>query len=450
MCVLRTMPPGLKLGLALALSRILSVVRAFGFHLIASQLLMSGLAASGAQGQSTPKGTAEAWLYSAPGTLAESYVRALENRGLIPGRSMAVRDGPRAWSLSYQESLEEYSSRHPWQNVYRIRPVKEKLWGLLPLRALGSFNTAFPFQRGEGPVWHGKGFTHAFSAGGFGRWGPIALVVNPSWFRAENREFALAPTGIDGSGRFRSALAPTSLDIPQRFGDGSYQLLSLGSSSLTLDMFGLTGGLSSSPQTWGPGDLHPLVMGAAAGGIPHLFVGTSAPVDLWIMELDFRYMVGRTERTQWFGQTGAPDSEKFAFLNGFTFALSPRGLGGLQLGATRLFHQPWPLEPGMTISLLKKPFEGILKSGLQGVDQRLDDQFVSVFSRWLFASVGAEIWLEWVRGDHSVDARWLMLEPEDFGGYAADLIASNILGEYFTFGKFLNFFIKSFPLIEFG
>ena len=184
-------------------------------------------------------------------------------------------------------------------------------------------------------------------------------------------------------------------------------------------MFGLTGGLSSSPQTWGPGDLHPLVMGAAAGGIPHLFVGTSAPVDLWIMELDFRYMVGRTERTQWFGQTGAPDSEKFAFLNGFTFALSPRGLGGLQLGATRLFHQPWPLEPGMTISLLKKPFEGILKSGLQGVDQRLDDQFVSVFSRWLFASVGAEIWLEWVRGDHSVDARWLMLEPEDFGGYAA-------------------------------
>ncbi len=419
MCVLRTVPTGLKLGMASNLSGILRVGRPFGFHLIASQLLISVLAGSGAQGQLAPKGTAEAWLYSAPGTLAESYVRALENRGLMPGRSMAVRDGPRAWSLSYQQSVKAHSSEHPWQNVYRIRPVKEKLWGLLPLRALGSFNTAFPFQRGEGPVWHGKGFTHAFSGGVFGRWGPISLVVNPTWFRTENREFALAPTGIDGSGRFRSALAPASLDIPQRFGDESYQILSLGSSSLTLDMLGLTGGLSSSPQIWGPGDLHPLVMGAAAGGIPHLFLGTSAPVDLWILELDFRYMAGRTERSRWFARTDGADRENFALLNGFTVAFSPRGLTGLQLGFTRLFHQPWPSEDGMMGGLLKKPFEGILKSGLQGVDQRLDDQFFSVFSRWLVASVGAEVWLEWVRGDHSVDARWLLLEPEDFGGYAA-------------------------------
>ena len=116
-----------------------------------------------------------------------------------------------------------------------------------------------------------------------------------------------------------------------------------------------------------------------AGGIPHLFVGTSAPVDLWIMELDFRYMAGRTERSRWFARTDGADRENFALLNGFTVAFSPRGLTGLQLGLTRLFHQPWPSEPGMKISLLKKPFEGILKSGLQGVDQRLDDQFVSVF-----------------------------------------------------------------------
>ena len=55
-------------------------------------------------------------------------------------------------------------------------------------------------------------------------------------------------------------------------------------------MVGLTVGVSSSPQVWGPGELHPLVMGAVAGGIPHVFVGTSTPFNAWIPDLDFPYM----------------------------------------------------------------------------------------------------------------------------------------------------------------
>ncbi|MDC0160836.1 hypothetical protein OAJ07_05230 [Gemmatimonadales bacterium] len=374
--------------------------------------------ASSARGQIPKKDAAVSWLYMVPGTVADRYARTLENLGLLPERSAAVRDGSEFWMLSAEEyrTPEGVSSvTPPWHGVYRTTPSNEKRWGLLPVRTQSSFNTAFPFHRGNGPVWHGKGFTQSLEGGWFGRWGPLALVLNPVWFRAENRDFVLAPTGMDGEGRFRSPLESDAIDIPQRFGDEPYQVLSLGASSLRLNMVGLTVGVSSSPQVWGPGDLHPLVMGAAAGGIPHVFVGTSNPFNAWIADLDFRYMAGRTERSRWFGLTG---DDRFALLNGFSASIRPRGLPGLQLGATRLFHQPWPSADGMMRGLLKKPFEGILKTGLQGVDQRLDDQFVSVFARWMVTSAGAEVWLEFVRGDHSVDGRWLLLEPEDFGGYA--------------------------------
>ena len=46
---------------------------------------------------------------------------------------------------------------------------------------------------------------------------------------------------------------------------------------------GLAAGISSRAQVWGPAYEHPLILGNNAGGIPRLFAGTRAPVDLrWV------------------------------------------------------------------------------------------------------------------------------------------------------------------------
>ena len=371
-----------------------------------------------AESQDAPPTVEAAWLFPVPGTAAERYVRTLENVGLLPARSLSVRDGAESWRLRPREASSVFEFTPPWVDTYHPGPISEARSGLLPVQLQSSFNTAFPFQRGEGAVWHGRGFTHSLQGGVFGHWGPFSLVLNPIWFRAENQGFSLASNGMDGDGQFRSPLAPRKLDQPQRFGEDPYQAFSLGSSSLRISLSKLTVGVSTTPQQWGPGDVHPLVMGAAAGGIPHAFGGTNAPVGVGVGTIDLRYMAGRTERSDWFGLTG---QDRFALLNGFVLTFRPRWISGLELGATRLFHSPWPSDDQSMRDLLVKPFEGVLKAGLQGTDNRVDDQFASVFARWLIVPAGAEVWFEFVRGDHSVDLRWLTVEPEDFGGYAVGL-----------------------------
>ena len=116
--------------------------------------------ASRAQGQMPKRDAAVSWLYVVPGTVADRYARTLENLGLLPERSAAARDGSEVWMFSAEErgTPEGVSSgAPPWHDVYRTTPATEKRGGLLPVRTQSSFNTAFPFHRGSGPVWHGKG-----------------------------------------------------------------------------------------------------------------------------------------------------------------------------------------------------------------------------------------------------------------------------------------------------
>lgn len=368
-----------------------------------------------ARGQTVMSDSIRPWLMPVPGSPAERYVRSLEVGGLRPKRSVAVRDGFEQW-VGIEGSGPSESG--PWGGVYRSMPSGSTRWGLLPARAMTAFNSGFPYQRGEGPVWYGRGFTHAVEAGVHVRWGPLRAVLNPLWFRAENESFELAQTRSGGGDYvFQSPLQTAGrLDMPQRFGFGAYQGLALGSSALRLDVTGVSLGLSSAPQKWGPGDLHPMVLGDAAGGVPHLFVGTQRPIPALIGRLSARYVAARTRQSQWSVGDGLARER---VLNGFVIALQPRGLSGLELGVTRLFHSPWPgegAEANMT-TLILRPFEGLIKSGLSGVNRRIDDQFASAFFRWMPVRGSFEVFGEFARVDHSWDARVAFLEPDDIAGY---------------------------------
>lgn len=365
-----------------------------------------------AAGQTVTSDSILPWLIPVPGSTAEGYVRSLEVGGLGLERSIAVRDGFEQWVGTGGSGLSELG---PWAGRYRVVPSDASRWGLLPARVMTAFNTAFPYQRGGGPVWCGRGFTHSVQAGFHIRWGPLRATLNPLWFRAENEPFELAANGSDeGDLALRSPLRSAGLDAPQRFGFGPYQELTLGSSALRLDLAGVSLGLSSAPQKWGPGDLHPMVVGDAAGGVPHLFMGTQRPVPALIGRISARYVAAHTRQSPWSGEGGLA-SERL--LNGFVISLQPRGLVGLEVGGTRLFHSPWPQQGAEMETLLLRPFEGLLKGGLYDTDSRADDQFASVFFRWALESARFEIFGEYARVDHSWDARVAVLEPDDIAGY---------------------------------
>jgi len=382
------------------------------FRVCAALAVCGVVLSESATGQAVTSDSIRPWLMPVPGSTAEGYVRSLEIGGLLPQRSVAVRDGFEQW-VGVEGS--EPAGFGPWAGVYRSVPSDSARWGLLPARAMTAFNSAFPYQRGEGPVWYGRGFTHAVEAGVHVRWGPLRAVFNPLWFRAENEPFELAQTRSgEGDSVLQSPLQTAGLDVPQRFGRGGYQELVLGSSTLRLDLAGVSLGLSSAPQKWGPGDLHPMVLGDAAGGVPHFFAGTQRPIPVLIGRLSVRYVAARTRQSQW-SMEGELARERL--LNGLVVALQPGGLSGLEVGGTRLFHSPWPEGNSEMEALLLRPFEGVLKGGLSETDRRVDDQFASIFFRWVQPSAHFEIFGEYARVDHSWDARVAVLEPDDIAGY---------------------------------
>ena len=348
------------------------------------------------------------------GSEFERFLRTLQNVGAV---------GVYPWSIrgiapSEAEALVGGRALGPWGSRYSVpaRPGGFEV-GLTQPSVHTAYNSAFPFGGNDGPVWTGRGLTSELRFGTYLRWGPLSAVVHPVLFRAENRAFEMAETGLEGDGRYRTALTPGSMDLPQRFGADAYARMDPGYSTVRLEGGGVTLGVSTAGQHWGPAHLHPLVLGPAAGGFPHVFLGTDRPRDIWIGRLHARHLVGQTVQSPYFGRTGA---DRKAMFTGLVVAFEPRWIQGLELGAMRTFKLHW-VSTESRIEQLMRPFETFIKSNIDDPDARRDQQFASVFARWNFPDVGVEFFGEYVRVDHSYDLRVLIAEPDDQAGYALGL-----------------------------
>jgi hypothetical protein len=145
---------------------------------------------------------------------------------------------------------------------------------------------------------------------------------------------------------------------------------------------------------------------------------------------------------------------KKRFTTGFVAAIQPRGLTGLELGATRFFHSIWP-RSGIPSSYFTKFLQGFLKSSLEpdrprdprfqeGLDDRgvSDNQLVSVFARWVLPKSGFEMHVEYGRDDHSADMRDLVQEPDHSRVYsfgARKVVRSNARGVTGARVEIMNF-----------
>jgi len=368
--------------------------------LIALAVLLASGGPNGVEAQTPSPGRVGFEVFA--GGESESYLRLLQNAG----RAGAYPWGIRGFGPGEIERIAPAADvSHPWAR--RLDYSTSPGWGWLRPRAGMVFNSGWPFG-GEGPVWAGRGLTAAFQAGGFARIGPLSLVVAPIVFSARNAEFELAPVDTGGGAEYRNPITPTRIDLPQRFGDETYTRLDPGSSTARLDAGGVVFGVSTAAQQWGPAERNPLVLGAGAGGFPHLFLGTSRPANVWIGRVHGRIVAGRLDQSDW---SPVAEGEPRRLMNGLVVTFLPRGVGGLEVGLSRFYHTIWPRTLGL--SDFARPLESLLKIDLEDADARSDNQLASVFFRWNFPAAGAEIGGEYMREDHSFDFRTLILEPDD-------------------------------------
>lgn len=353
------------------------------------------------------------------GSEAERYLRVLQVAGTVERYPWSVR------GLTPREvdRLLSAEAAHPWDE--RIRGFappdgRELRTALFSPATRAMYNSDFPFGAGDGPVWAGRGFTGEVQGGFFAAWGPLDVTVAPLAWQSQNDDFALAPTGLTDDGRFRDPRSPNSIDVPQRFGDGSHGEVDPGASGVRLYLPGAVLAFSTAAQQWGPGREYPLLLGNNAGGFPHAYLGTERPLDLWLFRLHGRLMAGRLFQSDFSPITeGEPDRLATAGI----VVLVPRGVPGLEIGYSRFIHTRWP-EGDFPFDLLLEPFSGVFNA--PGSDrnpggEEAQNQLAAAFIRWTVPSAGFEVWGEFVREDFALELRRFIEDPEDISGFTLGL-----------------------------
>ncbi|HKO13750.1 MAG TPA: capsule assembly Wzi family protein [Acidobacteriaceae bacterium] len=339
----------------------------------------------------------------------ERYLRYLQTEGRVGLYPWSIRD----FSPRELDSLLPITNAHPWSARYDIR---RKHRGSLTLdyvrpTATTRFNSAYPYGSNDGPIWAGRGFTTSIQAGVAVRWRWFSLKLAPIAFHAQNRVFPLMSNGETGSFRFADGSNPNGVDRPQRFGDSPYDVFDPGESSFRVDTRLIAAGISTADQGWGPADTYPYILGNNAAGFPHVFLGTGMPLNVWVARVHARLVYGRLDQTAF---SSMPKDSARRFMSGAIAVVEPRGIPGLELGASRFFHSMWP-EGGPDWSDLRIPLEPVGKKSLidaTGMTDDLRNQLASIFFRWVLPHSGFEVYGEFGKEDHNWDLRDLILDPD--------------------------------------
>jgi hypothetical protein len=341
----------------------------------------------------------------------ERYLRALQVAGIAPYYPWSVRGfGPDELA----RVMPVADSTHPWQARMKQSSARYQLYVLAP-GVEGIYNTTAPYGNNDGALWAGRGLTTDLKFGFGASAGPVSLVVAPEAFRAENRGFPLRQIASPGASPFADPYNPKNIDEPQRFGDRSYQRFDPGQSTLRIAPGPVAFGFSTANEYWGPAVDNPVILGNNAAGFPHVFAGTSHPLDLWIATVHTRVIWGRLDQSSYSPLTQG-DNRRFG--TGLVGLVTVRGLPGLEVGVSRFYHERWP-RGGPRGSDINLPFTlhnfAASRANLAGMDAT--NQLASVFARWVFPDAGIEAYGEFGREDFGTDINDVIAEPDHDAAY---------------------------------
>jgi len=353
----------------------------------------------------------------ATGSEYEDYLRVMQIAGKVPLYPWSIR----GFSRREITRLAMADSSGPWRLRDRLNtgPIS-----VGPLSFGATFNSAYPYGANDGPLWAGRGLTTSVSGGVDGHIGPISMQLAPMAFRANNSSFELLPNGQTGAQAFNHGTLATSVDLPQRFGNGPYSRVDPGGSNIRLDTKWVSLGVSTANEWIGPATDYPFLLGTNAPGFPHIFVGSGEPLNVWIGRVASRIMWGKLDQSDYSPVTGSTRSVSTAQSGTVRLAASaqvlflPRGIRGLEIGAARFFHVPYTATQP-SASFWKKPFRVFFLKNeyAQGDTAGLDNQLASIFFRWVFPGSGLEIFGERGYEDQFYDLRELIQDPDHNRAY---------------------------------
>jgi hypothetical protein len=285
-------------------------------------------------------------------------------------------------------------------------------------------NSALPTADLDGALWAGRGLNVLLRGGARVRAGRFTVVVAPEIGASQNLGFQTTASGPEGqfpaTGPYTAPwfTGAYSVDLPLRFGDQRYVVLTPGQSAAYVAVGGADVGVTTENEWWGPGARNALLLSNAGEGVPRLFARTRAPVRTGVGDFEARYFLGTPTASIY----AAPDSTRDRrTLSGAAVTLRLRADTNLTLGVGRLV-----LAPRASSGLLGQIFDPIARNQNLGIGDTLAyprraDQLTSVFTRWVLPRAHAEVYGEFARSELPRSLRDFLTAPQHTAAYTLGL-----------------------------
>ena len=279
----------------------------------------------------------------------------------------------------------------------------------------------------DGALWAGRGAHALVRAGAALRVGRVSVVLAPELTYSQNLGFQTIAAGLEGQtqpvGPFQARwfTGPYSVDLPLRFGDQPYTVVTLGQSAVTVDLGPVAAGVSSQDQWWGPGARNALLLSNAAEGVPHAFVRTARPLRTRLGDVEGRIILGTLTQSLYFTPPFA-NSDTGRALSGAVVTLQPAVARGLTVGAERLVLTP----VRSAGAVLGHAADVFFRNSNLGTGDSLrtpngSDQLTGLFARYVATSIGTEVYGEFTRSELPRTVRDALLVPLNTGAYTLGL-----------------------------
>ncbi len=294
---------------------------------------------------------------------------------------------------------------------------------ILPPEFRFSYDSHHPYSRNDGAMIRSKGAQTLVSAGIYTEIGPLSIQFKPEFVRAQNKNYPGFPDSFDGQKWTQRYVWFNLSDIPERYGDDIYSKSHLGQSSIRLNKWGLSLGLSSENIWWGPSIRNSIMMSNNAGGFEHITFNTTRPQKTPIGHFEWQFVTGRLEGSGFTPPDTTrmdrgrliyvPKIDDWRYFQSISLSYAPKWIPGLSLGFVR-----WVQAYSEFIKRTNDYFPAVSNlfrendDNTGGRDEGQRDQAAGLFMRWLWTDAKAEVYMEFHRNDASGNFRDLILDSD--------------------------------------
>jgi len=291
---------------------------------------------------------------------------------------------------------------------------------LLPINFLQKYNSHHPYGWNDGPLSFSKGYQFVGSGGFYMRLGNIHLTLMPEFFKTASDPY----------------------ETNYRWGQRTPALskLTMGQSSLRMDLGPLSIGVSTQNLWLGPGIYSSLLMSNNAPGFNHFNIQTNRPIKTPLGSFEFSIIGGSLIYNEKQGYENANlkvpgNASHTNYLSFLSFSYSPIFFKNFYLTANRAFTLPTQGKPSSKLTeyyliVLKPLFRNTYEDNSLPIDQVL-----SGAAKYVFPKEHAEVYFEYGWNDGKSNSRDLIL---DMSHSAASIYGLKKI-QYLNEKTYLNF-----------